>query len=297
MGLFMGPLSPIAGRLAIWLLLIWIAAAFTPTAQARFITPDTWDPWIAGVDINRYAYGGNDPINSSDPSGHFTGLADPRGANAEHGTPTDGNMHEVNRRVNSGGGLLQTAPGGMTWRVNRLHNEIEYWANQVRRYDPTYRGPSFIGPRESEPFAYDARTINALQNIRGRVMNDLARAKTQGMCTPENYPGAPVRAQQIQSILGSRTQEKVTTAVTETSEGINVVTSSSGMLSPAQRDALKANEIAGYGQPGTHAEINGMNAAREMGLSPLSVSPSRTACPGCASTLTGEGIQINNPGP
>src|SRR6185436_11674285 len=37
----------------------------------RFISPDTWDPWIAGVDINRYAYSGNDPINGSDPNGHM----------------------------------------------------------------------------------------------------------------------------------------------------------------------------------------------------------------------------------
>jgi RHS repeat-associated protein len=38
----------------------------------RFLSPDTWDPMQAGVDINRYAYAGNDPINSSDPGGHIT---------------------------------------------------------------------------------------------------------------------------------------------------------------------------------------------------------------------------------
>jgi hypothetical protein len=40
------------------------------TANARFLTPDTWDPILAGVDFNRYAYGANDPINQSDPNGH-----------------------------------------------------------------------------------------------------------------------------------------------------------------------------------------------------------------------------------
>lgn len=50
-----------------------LAALSVPqTASAIFITPDTWDPIIAGVDINRYAYAGNDPINSSDPNGHIT---------------------------------------------------------------------------------------------------------------------------------------------------------------------------------------------------------------------------------
>jgi hypothetical protein len=42
----------------------------TAPANARFLSPDTWDPWLQGVDINRYAYGQNDPINSSDPNGH-----------------------------------------------------------------------------------------------------------------------------------------------------------------------------------------------------------------------------------
>jgi RHS repeat-associated protein len=37
---------------------------------ARFINPDTWDPVLAGVDFNRYAYAGNDPVNGSDASGH-----------------------------------------------------------------------------------------------------------------------------------------------------------------------------------------------------------------------------------
>jgi hypothetical protein len=39
-------------------------------ANARFLTPDTWDPILAGVDFNRYAYGANDPVNQSDPNGH-----------------------------------------------------------------------------------------------------------------------------------------------------------------------------------------------------------------------------------
>ncbi|CAN5435592.1 hypothetical protein BH10PSE7_BH10PSE7_44990 [soil metagenome] len=47
-----------------------ILAAPSPT-NARFLQPDTWDPWLAGVDINRYAYSGNDPINGSDPFGHM----------------------------------------------------------------------------------------------------------------------------------------------------------------------------------------------------------------------------------
>jgi RHS repeat-associated protein len=47
-------------------------ARYLDPALGRFITPDTWDPILVGVDINRYAYAGNDPVNLSDPNGHAT---------------------------------------------------------------------------------------------------------------------------------------------------------------------------------------------------------------------------------
>jgi hypothetical protein len=51
------------------ILIISFLAAATP-ATARFLQPDTFDPWQQGVDFNRYAYAGDDPINHSDPNGH-----------------------------------------------------------------------------------------------------------------------------------------------------------------------------------------------------------------------------------
>jgi hypothetical protein len=45
------------------------------TASARFISPDDMDPTLPGVGTNRYAYSQNDPINKSDPNGHFVFLA------------------------------------------------------------------------------------------------------------------------------------------------------------------------------------------------------------------------------
>jgi hypothetical protein len=47
-----------------------------PSANARFISPDDWDPTLPEVGTNRYAYSGNDPVNKSDPNGHFV---DPMG--------------------------------------------------------------------------------------------------------------------------------------------------------------------------------------------------------------------------
>jgi len=52
----------------------YLHARYYDPALGRFLSPDTWDPILVGVDINRYAYAGNDPINGADPLGH---VADP----------------------------------------------------------------------------------------------------------------------------------------------------------------------------------------------------------------------------
>jgi RHS repeat-associated protein len=106
---------------------------------------------------------------------------------------------------------------------------------------------------------------------------------------------AATRAAEIQGALGARTQRAVTTAVTETREGVRVVTSSEGRLRPAQRAVLQPGEVAGVGQRGVHAEVNGVNAARDMGLTPTGVAPSRPACPGCTQAMGDLGVPIIRP--
>jgi RHS repeat-associated protein len=48
----------------------YLHARYYDPLLGRFLSPDTWDPTLPGVDINRYAYSHNDPINLSDPYGH-----------------------------------------------------------------------------------------------------------------------------------------------------------------------------------------------------------------------------------
>lgn len=49
----------------------WLSAAQPAHLEPiRFLSPDPADPTLPGVGTNRYAYGLNDPINNSDPSGH-----------------------------------------------------------------------------------------------------------------------------------------------------------------------------------------------------------------------------------
>jgi RHS repeat-associated protein len=56
--------------------LLYLHARYMDPLLDRFLTPDTWNPELPGVDINRYAYAGNDPINASDANGHWIGADD-----------------------------------------------------------------------------------------------------------------------------------------------------------------------------------------------------------------------------
>jgi RHS repeat-associated protein len=51
--------------------LAYLHARYYDPQLGLFIQPDTLDPTEEGVGVNRYAYSANDPINKSDPNGHF----------------------------------------------------------------------------------------------------------------------------------------------------------------------------------------------------------------------------------
>jgi len=55
----------------------YLHARYYDPLLGRFLSPDTWDPNLAGVDINRYAYVNNDPVNQSDGNGHSYGSSQP----------------------------------------------------------------------------------------------------------------------------------------------------------------------------------------------------------------------------
>jgi RHS repeat-associated protein len=50
--------------------MLYLNGRYYDPALGRYISPDDWDPTLAGVGTNRYAYAGNDPVNKADPNGH-----------------------------------------------------------------------------------------------------------------------------------------------------------------------------------------------------------------------------------
>jgi RHS repeat-associated protein len=58
---------------------VYLNARYYDPTIGRFLSPDWWDPNIAGVGTNRYAYSDNDPVNKSDENGH---ASENEGANA-----------------------------------------------------------------------------------------------------------------------------------------------------------------------------------------------------------------------
>ncbi|MFZ5791054.1 MAG: RHS repeat-associated core domain-containing protein [Pseudomonadota bacterium] len=80
--------------------LTYLHARYYDPVLGRFIQPDTYDPTLEGVGVNRYAYSFNDPINKADPNGHEVG------GNAERGYEESGFLgigtrqkHEIFDRV------------------------------------------------------------------------------------------------------------------------------------------------------------------------------------------------------
>ena len=99
---------------------------------------------------------------------------------------------------------------------------------------------------------------------------------------------AASRAAELASAMG-KTKDFVTIAVTETEEGVTVISSSENALRPAVNAVLKDGEVAVEGAG--HAETTGVNAANQMGLNPTGTAASRGICQGCADFLRQAGVR------
>ena len=99
--------------------------------------------------------------------------------------------------------------------------------------------------------------------------------------------GAAMRVLELAGEAG-KTADYSTIAVTETKEGVSIVSSSEARgLRPAVQAALKPGEVAVKGVG--HAETTGISAAKQMGLTPTGVAASRGICQGCWNVIKAAG--------
>jgi hypothetical protein len=107
---------------------------------------------------------------------------------------------------------------------------------------------------------------------------------------------AEKRAKEIHDVVKAKDEfahGHMTTAVTETKEGVNVISSSAKYLTRDQKAMLKPSEVAASG-PG-HAEVTGVNFAKQQGLTPTGTAASRPICQECQKFLNENGIEPLSP--
>lgn len=236
--------------------LVYMQARYYDPAVGRFVSTDPVGPDQANIfNFNRFTYTNNNPINHIDPDGRQL-------------APGDDGAYAMSARY------------GTT-----ISSEA---ANQGAKLGLT-----------SVPIVGDAINIHdAIQNPTALNITVAAIGVVPVIGTEAASAlkaSAAVRAVSVAGTMSARTQRAVTIAVTETKEGVRVVSSSEGKLRPAARAALQTGEVAGKGVKGAHAEVNGINAAKEMGLTPTGTAASRPICPSCAQTMQASGVDPLSP--
>jgi len=233
----------------------YFGARYYSENDARFLTPD----WSAKVEPVPYAK-----------------LGDPQSLNL-YSYMLDSPLDGVDQN-----GHARGCPGGCSSNMILYTNPYEQGdvpagAAQQQNGDPTL--PTEVQP---PPPSMADRVMTALMP---KTPLDLALlVGTDGL---GEAGAALLRVTEVASSLG-KTADFVTLAITETKEGTSVVSSSEKALRPAVRALLKPGEVAANGAG--HAEVTGVNAARQMGLTPTGVAASRGICPSCADFLRTAGV-------
>jgi RHS repeat-associated protein len=168
--------------------LMYLHARYYDPEGARFLTPDTWDPTLPGVDINRYAYAGNDPVNKSDPSGHVA--RDDASFGEQGASPSRAVENSYDGDLTAGGGYqvanrrgFDSSYSSWTSVSNYARSRQAELVRQIRQYDPSFQGPSYLSPLRSAPTASSVRMLN---RDNARLEQQLRNFKGDTICRPEN---------------------------------------------------------------------------------------------------------------
>jgi RHS repeat-associated protein len=245
--------------------LVYMQARYYDPVTGRFLTIDPVDPNSGNTfSFNRYAYVYNNPIMHTDPNGKQC-------AQCLY-YPESGLDHQA--------GMQQAASGIALSQSKTL---IPGVGNALAIRD-AYNNPT--------AFNVAVAAIGFLPEVGGAIGTFAKEAKALSQVAKVS---AAERATTIAGGMSARTQRSVTIAVTETQEGTRLVSSSEGALRSASKATLQEGEVAVRGVNGVHAEVNGINAAREMGLTPTGVAASRPICSSCAAQLEQQGVAPLSP--
>lgn len=231
------------------------ARYYQPTG--RFLSPDPVGPAAGNIySFNRYTYASNNPVRNIDPDGRESSDLTLRGVAALQSD------------------LQKTSPQDQRAAIGMTASLVPV-VGDAQNIVEAYNNPS--------PGNIAIAVLGAIPEI-GAMAADAVKGAS-----------AVERATAIAGTMSERTQRSVTIAVTETKEGTRVVSSSEGALRPAARAALTDGEVASKGIAGVHAEANGINSARDMGLTPTGSAASRPICPSCAQQLEQQGVKPLSP--
>jgi RHS repeat-associated protein len=239
--------------------LVYMQGRYYDHTTGRFLSVDPETPTAgSSFKFNRYDYANNNPILNIDPNGRETGQAYHAEfvmMGAQAQTYNSPN-DVVGPAVQAGMGILPGVGDGVN-----------------------------VGQAVANPTAMNiaVAAIGVVPVVGGAVADAVKGAS------------AAERAVAIAGKMSARTQRSVTIAVTETKEGVRVVSSSEGTLRSAAQGALQDGEVAAKGVAGTHAEVNGINAAKQMGLTPTGTAASRPICSSCAQALKDAGVTPLSP--
>ncbi len=264
----------------------FFGARYYNSNVGRFLSPDN------GVDQhpanpqswNLYSYVHNSPLTSVDPDGHFasptsidSGIEGPLvsfGACSAGRCPDQADMGADTQQG------IDESIAESAYLAQVTANQAEQATSQAQQQmgDPTL--PTEVQP---PPPSMADQLMSALMP---KSALDLALlVGTDGL---GDLGAAALRVLELAGQAG-KTADYATIAVTETKEGVNIVSSSEARgLRPAVQAALKPGEVGVKGVG--HAEVTGVNAARQMGLTPTGVAASRGICPSCADFLRAAGV-------
>jgi hypothetical protein len=268
------------------------SARYYSSVQGRFTSPDFFGGRVVNPQtLNSYTYVRNNPLKYVDPTGYEG--EDPQKKKGKRGDPDDEFLNTpdnpevitVESLEPCGCKLAQA-----TKKIKKLAESVSFGFALLRfQLSPISSIMKAIGGSETAHHYEDfSMAILPLAiETKAEVTLEETEAAIEAQ-TAELDIALESRVKEIHSILDRFAQDHRTTAALETEEGITLFGSSTTLLEPAQRAALKSGELAVRG-PG-HAEIIVIEAAKRMGYRGTRIAASRDICPKCAPVIKAEGI-------